>query len=110
MKNESPDKSLTALLQGWKLDAEPAPRFSEEVWQRIARHEAVAASASWTARWKQWLGGFTRSTDFAWGMAAAVIVTAGAGWMGLRAHTDGLGNTRSPGSYLASVDPYRMNQ
>ena len=110
MKNEPSDESLSALLQDWKIDAESPPRFSEGVWRRIAEREAEALSISWSVRWNQWLAGFNRSRDLAWGAVAAVVVTAGAGWMGLRTNGASSPSAPSPDSYLASVDPYRMNQ
>ncbi len=110
MKNEPPDESLPALLQDWKVNAEPSPRFSEGVWRRIAEREAEALSSSWSVRWKQWLTGFNRSRDLAWGALAAVVVTAGAGWMGLRTTDPSSTAPSSPDSYLVSVDPYRMNR
>ena len=110
MKNKPADEALSAVLLDWKVDAEPSPRFSEGVWRRIAEREAEALSTSWSARWKQWLDGFNRTGDLAWGAVAAVIVTAGAGWMGLRTADPSSTGPPSPDSYLASVDPYRMNQ
>ena len=110
MKNQPPDESLAALLQEWKVDAEPLPRFSEGVWRRIAERESQALSTSWSARWKQWLTGFNGSGELAWGAVAAVVVTAGAGWMGLRTTDSSSMVTPSPDSYLASVDPYHMNR
>lgn len=110
MKNKLPDESLSALLQEWKADAEPSPRFSEGVWRRIAEREAAVLSSSWSARWKQWLTGFNKSRDLAWGALAAVVVTAGAGWMGLRTSDPSSTGSPSPDNYLASVDPYRMNR
>lgn len=110
MKNELPDESLPALLRDWKVDAEPSPRFSDGVWRRIAEREAEALSTSWSARWKQWLTGFNRSSDLAWGAVAAVVVTAGAGWMGIRTADSASTGPPSPDSYLASVDPYRMTR
>ena len=110
MKNELPDEALPALLQDWKVDAEPSPRFSEGVWRRIAEREAAVLTTSWSARLNQWLGGFNSSMDLAWGAVAAVVVTAGAGWMGLRTSDPSSTGSPSPDNYLASVDPYRMNR
>ena len=110
MKNEPPDESLAALLHGWKVDAECPPHFSKGVWRRIAQREAEALSTPWSVSWKQWPGSFNRSTDLAWGALAAVVLTAGAGWMGLRTTGHSTTAPPSPDSYLASVDPYRMHR
>ena len=109
MKNELSDKSLCGLLQDWKVSAEPAPRFSAGVWRRIAEREAHALAASWYFRWKQWLTGFNKNTDLAWGAVAALVVVAGAGWIGMQSPDDSLLAATSADSYLTSVDPYRMN-
>ena len=110
MKNELPDEALPALLQDWKVDAEPSPRFSDGVWRRIAEREAEALSTSWSFRLNPWLAGLNSSRDLAWGAVAAVVVTAGAGWMGLRTTDPSSTGPPSPDSYLASIDPYRMNR
>ena len=110
MKKELPDEALPALLQDWKVDAELSPRFSDGVWRRIAEREAKVLSTSWSARLNQWLSGFNSSRDLACGAVAAVVVTAGAGWMGLRTTDYSSTVAPSPDSYLASVDPYRMNR
>ena len=105
MKNELPGDQLNALLHEWKVDAETPPRFSEGVWQRVARRESE--STTWSARWQRWTSALSQRNGFAWGAAAAIVLTAAAAWLG---HSSAPGESAAPdaSSYLASVDPYRM--
>jgi|GEM_PF-4424889 len=104
MKNELPGDQLNALLQEWKVDAGAPPRFSEAVWRRIARREAESSTRS--ARWQRWTTALSRRNGFAWGAAAAVVLTAAAAWLGHS--TAPTSAAPDANSYLASVDPYRM--
>ena len=110
MKTDPSDESLGALLRSWELVAEPGPRFSDGVRRRIAQRHAETSASPWRLRWREWRENLTGPTDFAWGMAAAVLLTAGAGWMGLRSEDHSRNAAPSSHSYLALVDPYRMNQ
>ena len=105
MNNELSDEQLHSLLREWKVGAEPHPRFSDNVWRRIARAESAASP--WISRWREWMGLPARTAGLAWGAAAAAIITAGAAWFGyVSAAPDAA--TPSASSYLVSVDPYRM--
>ena len=105
MKDEMPDKQLDALLREWKVAAEPHPRFRESVWRRIAQREADAAATTLPARLGEWLLRLRQRPQTAWGVAAAFVVILGAGWLGFRSSPP---QTPNSGSYLDSVDPYRM--
>lgn len=109
MKKEPPDEPLSSLLREWKVSDEPAPGFADEVWRRVQRNNAPPRTASWLSRWRSWIGGLAQSHDFAWGMAAALVLVMGAGWLGTRGGETPKTGAPSPGSYLASVDPYRMS-
>lgn len=106
MKNEMPDEPLDALLQEWKIDAEPPPRFREGVWRRIAQRECGAAAPRPADR-VRWIFGLKPRAELAWGLAAALVAILGAGWLGFR-NSPPPASVPDPGSYLASVDPYRM--
>ena len=108
MKENPPDKSLTVLLREWNVDAKPGPDFAAGVWRRIARRGAETPVATLNAGRARWWGVLNGRMDFAWGAAAALLITLGAGWLGHRSGTSQADSTPNDISYLASVDPYRM--
>ncbi len=108
MNENLSDETLTAMLREWTVDAKPGSDFSAGVWRRIAQREAETPISTLPSGRPRWWSDFNRKMDFAWGAAAALFITLGAGWLGHRSGTPHSGSLPDADSYLASVDPYRM--
>ena len=102
------DPSLSGVLQSWRHEPPPAPRFKAEVWARIeaARDAPWAFAALFAGR----LGVPIR--HFRWalplgatlGLAMAAVLGAGAGYL----HTSLTRTDRMAEAHIRSIDPLQM--
>ena len=108
--NQEPDQDerLRAVLREWVVDAPLAPRFQDQVWQRIARAEAPSASSFWA--------GLVRLVEvvlprpriaFSY-VAALLVLGVAAGSVTAQIKSRHLDATLSA-HYVQSVDPFRAD-
>jgi hypothetical protein len=101
------DQILDTALQSWSVTAAPAPRFREQVWQRIARAES-ASEPSLIARLLQHVEQlFARPALAAAYCAALLLLGSGAGYV-RATHVKSQATTEFKNLYVQSVDPYQM--
>lgn len=102
------DPNLSRVLQSWRHEPPPAPRFNAEVWARIeAAREAPWAAAAFIAtrlgipaqsfRWALPLGATLA-------LAVAALLGTGAGAL----HTSLTKNDRFAAAYVQTIDPLQM--
>ena len=102
------DPSLSRVLQSWRHEPPPAPRFRAGVWARIeaARDAPWAFAALFAGR----LG--VPAQHFRWALplgatfafATAAVLGAGAGYM----HTSVTKTDRMAEAYIQTIDPLQM--
>lgn len=102
------DVSLRALLQEWRPEGPPLPRFQEQVWRRIERDEtAPAPSVSLASVFSNWLTNLlprpTLATAY---MAVLLVIGASVGWSRARQETARVTGELSA-RYVQAVDPYQ---
>jgi len=100
------DGQLSQALRSWRVDAPLPPRFQEQVWQRVARAEAIEKVTLW-AVFQGWLTAALSRRAVAVSYLAILLatgLTAGY-WSGHEKNRQleaGLSER-----YLQSVDPYQ---
>ncbi len=102
-ESKSPaDERLSAVLRSWKVEADPSPRFADQVWHRIERRNAGTP-------WSRFLAVLASLTDrprLAAGFALMLLV-AGAGAGLLRGRADAATLTSElQARYVQSIDPF----
>lgn len=102
------DQGLSRLLEAWRHEPPPAPRFNAEVWTRVGRmRDASWAAATYVTRVLGLPGRCVRwvmPLGAALLMALAAFLGAGAG----RLHTSLTRTNRMASAYLKTIDPLQM--
>ena len=101
MSPDPKDSRLSALLRESRLAPPLPPRFQENVWKRIERSEAPAASRA-ASNWLEALAGYLLRPRFA--LAAAMVMIVAGSAFGVR---DGnlMARHEAQARYLAVVAP-----
>ena len=104
---QTSDEPLRGVLRDWKVDSPLPPGFGEQVWQRIARQEAPAASRlqpSLTA----WLGTlFSRRSLAVSYFVALLLIGATTGLVEVKIKS-AAADSQWRARYVQSIDPYKM--
>jgi hypothetical protein len=107
--DESEEQPLRTLLQDWRVEAKPAPRFKQEVWRRIdtAERTQEQATASPDRLFTGWLETLFASWRPAVAYVAVLLLLGGAlGHRTGQAQTDAA-QRQLANLYVQSVDPYQ---
>lgn len=100
---------LRNVLQEWKVDAPLPPRFQEQVWRRIARHER-RPSAFWLHDlWLSLEAAFRRPALAVSYVAILLLVGAGIGVTQARQEAVRMADTLGT-RYVQTVDPYQASR
>jgi len=108
--NQTPEDnaSLGRVLHQWTVEAPLPPRFQEQVWQRIARAEAAAASSLW-ASFSRWLENVLPRPKFAFAYVAVLLVAGvTAGSLAAQVTTSRLETDLSM-RYVRTLDPFQAH-
>lgn len=103
------EQPLRTLLQDWRVEAEPAPRFKQEVWRRIDAAESAQEQAQVTPGrlFIGWLDTIFASWRPAVAYVAVLLLLGGGlGLMTGRVQTDAT-QRQLANLYVQSVDPYQ---
>src|SRR5689334_8526213 len=105
-QNDNESLALRSVLKEWKTNASLPPRFSEQVWTRIEKAEAVK-SMPVTTLFSQWLERvFARPVIATAYLAVLLVLGATAG--SLRAqHRESRIDDELAARYVQSLDPYQ---
>lgn len=99
------DERLRALLKTWTVEATPAPRFQEHVWQRIARSSRPEPSGFEILF--SWLENITRQPALAFAyLAILLVIGLGAGFVQAQ-KVQAQARSQFEAMYVQSVDPYQ---
>ncbi len=100
------ESDLGRLLHEWKVEASLPPRFSEDVWRRVASEDIPAMNP--LALWRQWIASLVSRPAFALSYTA-ILLSAGllAGVWQAQATTQHASETLSV-RYVQMLDPYQM--
>ena len=109
MKSENStenDAALSKMLRQWEVKDPLPSRFREQVWQRIARHEAQAPEALWTLV-AAWIGRFMARPSLAVSYVTLLLLAGVvAGYWHARA--DAARMSQELGTrYVQILDPYQ---
>jgi hypothetical protein len=100
------DQALRNVLRQWEIKDPLPPRFREQVWQRIARHEAQALEPLWTQLFN-WIGGLMARPSLAVSYVALLLLTGlFAGYWHARTDTARM-SAELGNRYVQMLDPYQ---
>ena len=106
--NQEPenDRQLRKTLGEWVVNTELPPRFQEQLWQRIARAEALVKPSLWQL-WQEWIESTFSRPALAMSYIV-VLLSAGLGagyWQAQDKSAQAQSQWRA--RYVQSVDPYQ---